>query len=383
MYNPAIMYHKEESDFMNPTQRFYTFKEDFREPFARDRDRVLHCSSFRRLEYKTQVFLNHEGDYFRTRLTHTLEVSQIARTLSRMLGLDETLSEVIALSHDIGHTPFGHIGGDELDRLLKEDGHPFGFEHNFQSFRVLTRLEKRYKAFYGLNLTFATLEGIIKHSYPYKKPFLESLDPVFALEKHPSLEAMVVDHADEIAYTSHDIDDGIKYGLIRFDDLMENELSQRVHENVVKEGIERGEKLYRHRFVAAMIKLLVEDFIANSRAGVDRYRSETPLCSRVDASSPLPAGFSKGSATELKKLKKILHKKLYKHHRIVENMYAGKQCIIGLYSAFREDMELLPPAQRDLLAIRNEQRVIADYIASMTDRYALKSYHTLYGLTLG
>ena len=228
---------------MEAEQRFHSFAEDFRDPYSRDRDRVIHCSSFRRLEYKTQVFLNHEGDYFRTRLTHSLEVSQIARTLSRTLELNETLSEVIALSHDLGHTPFGHIGGDELDRLLKADGHPLGFEHNFQSFRVLTRLEKRYKDFDGLNLTFATLEGVLKHSYPYEKDFLANIDPAFALDKHPSLEAMVVDHADEIAYTSHDIDDGIKYGLIRFEDLKDDALCQRVDRMVREEGIDPKEKL--------------------------------------------------------------------------------------------------------------------------------------------
>jgi len=367
---------------MKAYERFYTFADDFREPFARDRDRVLHCSSFRRLEYKTQVFLNHEGDYFRTRLTHSLEVSQIARTLSRMLGLNETLSEVIALSHDLGHTPFGHIGGDVLDRLLKEDGHPFGFEHNFQSFRVLTKLEKRYKGFDGLNLTFATLEGVLKHSYPYRKSFLAGIDASFALDKHPSLEAMVVDHADEIAYTSHDIDDGIKYGLISFNDLMDNGLYHRVDGMVREEGIDREEKLYRHRFVAALIKLLVEDFIVHSEQGAARYRSDLPQCARLDANTPLPVGFSSQTATELKRLKKLLHQKLYKHQKIVENMYAGKQCIKGLYRAFREDGDLLPPTQKGLLKIRSEQRVIADYIASMTDRYALKSYHSIYGFAL-
>ncbi|MEA3417848.1 MAG: deoxyguanosinetriphosphate triphosphohydrolase [Campylobacterota bacterium] len=367
---------------MKATERFFGFEEDFREPFARDRDRVLHCSSFRRLEYKTQVFLNHEGDYFRTRLTHSLEVSQIARTLSRMLGLNETLSEVIALSHDLGHTPFGHTGGDVLDALLREDGRPFGFEHNFQSFRVLTQLEKRYKDFNGLNLTFATLEGVLKHSYPYKKPFLEDIDNRFQLGKHPSLEAMVVDHADEIAYTSHDIDDGIKYGLIGFDDLMENKLVQRVDMMVMEEGISRGEKLYRHRFVAALIKLLVEDFISNSREGAEYYHSDSPLCAKIDAMEKLSVGFSSGTATELKKLKKLLRQKLYLHQKIVEKMYAGKQCIKGLYAAFRDDNDLLPEYQKELLKVRNEQRVIADHIASMTDRFALKSYHGIYGLGL-
>ena len=343
---------------------------------------MVHCSSFRRLEYKTQVFLNHEGDYFRTRLTHSLEVSQIARTLSRMLKLNETLAEVIALSHDLGHTPFGHVGGDELDRLLKEDGRPLGFEHNFQSFRVLTKLEKRYKAFDGLNLTFATLEGVLKHSYPYKKPFLEGLDERFDLEKHPSLEAMVVDHADEIAYTSHDIDDGIKYGLITFDDLLKDELCLRVDEMVQKEGIKRDEKLYRHRFVAGLIKLLVEDFIENSKEGAEYYRQEHPICGTIDAQEKLPVGFSKETATQLKKLKKLLLQKLYRHQKIVRKMHAGKQCIKGLYTAFTEDIDLLPPYQKELLYSRKKERVIADYIAAMTDRYAMKTYHEMYGFSL-
>ncbi len=367
---------------MKANERFFGFEEDFRDPYARDRDRVLHCSSFRRLEYKTQVFLNHEGDYFRTRLTHSLEVSQIARTLSRMLQLNETLAEVIALSHDLGHTPFGHVGGDELDRLLKEDGRSLGFEHNFQSFRVLTKLEKRYKDFDGLNLTFATLEGVLKHSYPYKKPFLGGLDARFDLEKHPSLEAMVVDHADEIAYTSHDIDDGIKYGLITFDDLLQDRLCLRVDEMVEREGVKRGEKLYRHRFVAGLIKLLVEDFIENSKAGAEIYRKEIPIVATLDAKEILPVGFSKETATELKILKKLLFKKLYTHEKIARKMFAGKQCIKGLYKAFTEDSNLLPLHTQELFEIRKKERVIADYIAAMTDRYAMKTYHEVYGLSL-
>jgi dGTPase len=367
---------------MQASERFFDFEADFRDPYARDRDRVLHCSSFRRLEYKTQVFLNHEGDYFRTRLTHSLEVSQIARTLSRMLALNETLTEVIALSHDLGHTPFGHAGGDALDKLLREDGRELGFEHNFQSFRVLTTLEKRYKDFEGLNLTFATLEGVLKHSYPYQKPFLVNINEGFSLDKHPSLEAMVVDHADEIAYTSHDIDDGIKYGLISFDDLLEDTLCLRVDEGVQQEGIGRGDALYRHRFVAGLIKLLVEDFIANSQEDAKHYRKEEPICATLDASLTLPLGFSKQSATELKKLKKLLMHKLYKHQKIARKMHAGKQCIKGLYAAFREDKDLLPPHQKALFDVRKEQRVIADYIAAMTDRHAVKTYHEIYGFGL-
>ncbi|MDM5272584.1 deoxyguanosinetriphosphate triphosphohydrolase [Sulfurovum sp. zt1-1] len=367
---------------MQPSQRFHSFDEDFRDSYSRDRDRVIHCSSFRRLEYKTQVFLNHEGDYFRTRLTHSLEVSQIGRTLARMLGLNETLAEVIALSHDLGHTPFGHVGGDELDKLLKADGRALGFEHNFQSFRVLTKIEKRYKDFDGLNLTFATLEGVLKHSYPYKKTFLEGLDDRFDLDKHPSLEAMIVDHADEIAYTSHDIDDGVKYGLISFDDLLDNPLCKKVDQMVLDEGVGRGEKLYRHRFVAGLIKVLVEDFIENSKEGVNKYRQEIPISATLDATVPLPVGFSKEIGRGLKELKKVMYQKLYRHEKIIRKMYAGKQCIKGLYKAFTEDEGLLPSHQIELLELRPKQRVVADFIASMTDRYAMKTYHDLYGLTL-
>ncbi len=365
---------------MQPYERFFRFDDDFRDPFSRDRDRVLHCSSFRRLEYKTQVFLNHEGDYFRTRLTHSLEVSQIARTLSRQLGLNETLSEVIALSHDLGHTPFGHIGGDTLDELLKKDGHPNGFEHNFQSFRVLTKLEKRYPDFDGLNLTFATLEGVLKHSYPYRKPFLpDEIVERFDLDKHPSLEAMVVDHADEIAYTSHDIDDGIKYGLITFDDLMDEPLAQRVDIMVRKEGLTMDNALYRHRFVAALIKVLVEDFVSYSEAGAQGYNSAKPLSAKIDASQPLPVGFNQEISIELKRLKKRLFASLYRHERIVRKMYAGKQCIRTLYASFVEDPDMLPERQKKLIESRSVQRVVADYIASMTDRYAMKLYQEISG----
>jgi len=222
----------------------------------------------------------------------------------------------------------------------------------------------------------------MKHSYPYKKPFLDDLDTRFALDKHPSLEAMVVDHADEIAYTSHDIDDGIKYGLITFDDLLQDPLCLRVDEMVQKEGIQRSEKLYRHRFVAGLIKLLVEDFIANSNEGAKIYRQDQPIVATLDASQKLPVGFSKETARELKVLKKLLFQKLYTHEKIARKMYAGKQCIKGLYKAFREDNDLLPPHQKELFIVRKEARVIADYIAAMTDRYAMKTYHEIYGLSL-
>ena len=362
-------------------KRFYSYEEDFREPFARDRDRVVHCSSFRRLEYKTQVFINHEGDYFRTRLTHSIEVAQIARTLSRKLGLNETLAEVIALSHDLGHTPFGHVGGDELDRLLKRDGSKNGFEHNFQSFRVLTKLEKRYKNFDGLNLSYATLEGVLKHSAPYKMNFFpQEIVENFNLDYHPSFEAIIVDHADEIAYTSHDIDDGIKYNLISYEDLKDEPLIIRATQMVEKEGIKPDEQLFRHRLVAAIIKILVEDFMVNSKDFIGKHKTDKPLCIHFKADEKLEIGQSKEIERELKLLKAKLFKKLYKHHVIVKKMFAGKECIERLYSAYMQEPLLLPEAQREQK--RASHRIVADYIASMTDRYALKTYHEIYGIKI-
>ena len=362
-------------------KRFHSSVEDFRDGFSRDRDRVIHSSSFRRLEYKTQVFINHEGDYFRTRLTHSLEVAQIARTLCRELGLNDTLAEAIALSHDLGHTPFGHVGGDELDKLLKNDGFINGFEHNFQSFRVLTKLEKRYKDFDGLNLTYATLEGVLKHSLPYRKSFLpKEIEDSFALDYHPSFEAIVVDFADSIAYTSADIDDGIKYNLISYSDLKEESIIKRATKYVKNEGVNPDEQLFRHRLVASIIRLLVEDFINNSKEYIKEYKSDAPLCSKFKSTLKLGIGYSDEIAREHKELIKHLFKVLYKHNEIVKNMFAGKECIKGLYKAFMQEQNLLPIRTRELLEVRSKHRVVADYIASMTDRYALKSYKEIYGL---
>ena len=364
---------------MKCTDRFYEAIPDFRDPFARDRDRVIHTSSFRRLEYKTQVFINHEGDYFRTRLTHSLEVSQIARAIATALGCHETLAETIALAHDLGHTPFGHVGGDTLDECLRSDGNLNGFEHNFQSFRVVTKLEKRYAPFDGLNLTFATLEGILKHSYPYRKPFLtEWYDEVFGLDFHPSLEAMIVDHADEIAYISHDIDDGIQYGLIAFEDILENDLVADIDARVRAEGLKRGTKLHRYRFVGMLISHLVTELIASSRKDLPSTR--TILCRTIPASEPVPIGFDKALATEIRKLKKLLFGKLYRHERIVSNMHAGKECIRKLYAALREEKDLMPIEYKKRLEKEKKERVVADFIAGMSDRYALMRYRQIYGL---
>jgi dGTPase len=366
---------------MQPHDRFYGISDDFRSPYARDRDRVIHSGSFRKLEYKTQVFLNQEGDFFRTRLTHSLEVSQIARSISSQLGLEESLAEAIALSHDMGHTPFGHVGGDTLDECLKSDGFGNGFEHNYQSFRVVTKLEKRYKPFLGLNLTFATLEGILKHSYPYRKEFFPTeIHEQFNLETHPSVEAMVVDRADEIAYMTHDIDDGINSGLISFETLRESSIIQEVLALVAEEGItqEDDDEMFRYRFSSHLINYLVYSLLDNSKERVDNSRV---LAGVIDSKTPLPIGFNKALETEIKKLKKLLYQNLYQHKQIVRKMYAGKQAIKGLYNALTEEPKILPGYYLRQIEQRNKHRVIADYIASLSDRSALNLYNELYGRT--
>lgn len=361
---------------MRPEQRFHGITDDFRSPFARDRDRIIHSGSFRKLEYKTQVFLNQEGDFFRTRLTHSLEVSQIARSIATDLGLREPLAEAIALSHDLGHTPFGHVGGDTLDECLKNDGHLNGFEHNFQSFRVVTVLEKRYRDFDGLNLTFATLEGILKHSYPYKKAFLPDwVDEAFDLAKHPSIEAMIVDRADEIAYMSHDIDDGVHSGLITFEQLKHNPLIETVLEKVYAEGIdEKEDEMFRYRFSSHFINHLVYSILAYSKPRVAQVAQ-----ARLASSEPLPIGFEPVLETQIKQLKKILYKDLYQHKQIIRHMYAGKQAIRGLYAALKDEPKMLPGYFRAQLQRRPHHRVIADYITSMSDRFAMKLFNELYG----
>lgn len=363
---------------MHPEERFYEISDDFRSPYARDRDRIIHSGSFRRLEYKTQVFLNSQGDFFRTRLTHSIEVSQIARSISSHLGLEESLAESIALAHDLGHTPFGHIGGDTLDECLKKKGFQHGFEHNFQSFRVVTKLEQRYKEYLGLNLTYATLEGLLKHSYPYSKSFLPpSVRDTFALDTHPSIEAMIVDRADEIAYISHDIDDGVASGLISFDTLRSSELIQLILQKVYDEGIgEDEDEMFRYRFSSHLINHLVYSLLEHSRGKIDNTRV---LASVIHSSEPIPIGFDPALETQIKKLKKILFRELYQHKHIARKMFAGKQAVIGLFNALTEDPKMMPRYYTEQLERRNKHRVIADYIASMSDRYAMQLYNELYG----
>jgi dGTPase len=311
-------------------------------------------------------------------LTHSLEVSQIARSITSNLGLNESLAEAIALSHDLGHTPFGHVGGDTLDECLRTDGFTKGFEHNYQSFRVVTFLEKRYKNFNGLNLTFATLEGILKHSYPYKKSFLPpEIHEQFNLDTHPSLEAMVVDRADEIAYISHDIDDGINSGLISFEDLKESELASEILQKVEEEGIfPHEEEMFRYRFSSHLINHLVYSLLEYSK---EKVKIGEVLSATLDATSPIPIGFESSLETKIKKLKKILFQKMYQHKNIIIKMYAGKQAIKGLYAGLMEEEKMLPKFYYEQLKERKKHRVVADYIASMSDRHAISFYKEMYG----
>jgi dGTPase len=325
-------------------------------------------------------------------LTHSIEVSQIARSISSQLGLEESLAEAIALAHDLGHTPFGHVGGDELDNRLRKAGYNNGFEHNFQSFRVVTALEKRYKGFNGLNLSFATLEGILKHSYPYKKSFLPiEIDKLFALDTHPSIEAMVVDRADEIAYMSHDIDDGIHSGLISFETLKESELVQEVLAKVYEEGIHEDEdEMFRYRFSSHFINHLVYSLLEYSKQAVavcmaevaskNKVEDSKVLSACIPSSQPIAIGFDPLLETKIKKLKKILFKELYQHKEIVRKMYAGKKAVQGLLEALMEEPKMLPKYYALQLETRSKHRVIADYIASMSDRYAMSLYNEVFGL---
>lgn len=366
---------------MRPHDRFFETKDDFRGAFDRDRDRIIHCHSFRNLEYKTQVFLNSEGDYFRTRLTHSLEASQIARTVAKNLGLNESLAEAIALAHDLGHTPFGHIGGDTLDECLRHAGSANGFEHNYQSFRVLTKLEKRYKGFDGLNLTFATLEGVLKHSAPYKKSFLpQSFDEIFRLDFHPSFEAIIVDNADSIAYISADIDDALKYSLIGIDDLLESALIRDIVEKIEKkESIKKDESLFRYRLSTHIITDLISDIIENSSANKKVFADfDEPTCGVFAADTEPLIGFSEEMEVKIKNLKKILLEKVYRHERIMRKMYFAKQCITGLFNAFESEPKMLPKEYKNDAYGANKNRAVADFISSMSDRSAKKLYKELY-----
>ena len=344
-----------------------------RSEFQRDRDRIVHCAAFRRLEYKTQVFVNHEGDLFRTRLTHSIEVAQIARSVSRCLRLDEDLVEAIALAHDLGHTPFGHAGQDALDACMKPWG---GFEHNLQSLRVVDELEQRYAAFDGLNLCFETREGILKHCSAANARRLGELGERFLARRQPSLEAQVANLADEIAYNNHDIDDGLRSGLVRLDALDSLALfgRHRAAAQAAHPGLE-GRRLV-HETIRRMIDELVTDLIGETgrRIADARVRS----IDEVRAAPPL-AAFTDRIRAQSAELKRFLFTQLYRHERVSAVMDRARTIVEELFAWYRADPGLLPVEHRERVEAIGE-RAIADYIAGMTDRFAVREHSRLSGV---
>ena len=352
-------------------RRFAQAPAPTRTDYQRDRDRIVHCTAFRRLVYKTQVFLNHEGDLFRTRLTHSLEVAQIGRTIARNLRLDEDLVEAIALAHDLGHTPFGHAGQDELNGCMKDYG---GFEHNLQSLRVVDMLEERYAEFDGLNLTFETREGILKHCSPQNAKLLGEVGERFLHDKRPSLEAQVTDLADEIAYNNHDVDDGLRSGLITLEQLAEVSLFAR------HLGIVRGlypcvaDRRLIHETVRRMINTLALDLIGQSTQHINAAAPHS--IEAVREAAPLIA-FSPAIREEQQELKRFLHAQLYRHYRVMRMSSKARRIIRELFLTFLDDVRLLPPQYQEK-AEQDKPRAIADYIAGMTDRYAIREYRRLF-----
>ena len=332
-----------------------------RSEFQRDRDRIIHSSAFRRLEYKTQVFVNHEGDLFRTRLTHSLEVAQIARSIARQLNLDEDLTEAITLAHDLGHTPFGHAGQDALNACMKPFG---GFEHNLQSLRVVDHLEQHYGGFNGLNLTFETREGILKHCSRKNALQLGAVAERFIKRQRPSLEAQLVNLSDELAYNNHDVDDGLRSGLITLEQLSTVPIPKITGRRLVHETVRR------------MISTLVSDLTRQSAANI---RAHAPRSADEVRQAPALIAFSPGIEKQQLELKQFLRINLYQHYRVARMSSKARRIITELFDALLAEPKLLPP-DFQARARDDKPRAIADYIAGMTDRYAMLEHRRLFAV---
>jgi len=347
-----------------------------RNEFQRDRDRIIHSTAFRRLEYKTQVFVNHEGDHFRTRLTHSLEVAQIARSIARVLRLNEDLTEAIALAHDLGHTPFGHAGQDALNECMRDQG---GFEHNLQSLRIVDLLEQRYAAFDGLNLCFETREGILKHCSLKQAERLGEVGERFLRRERPSLEAQLANLADEIAYNNHDVDDGLRSGLLSLDQLRAVAIFRRQLDAVLAQFPAVAERRLIHETIRRMINALVTDLIRHSQANVDRVQPRT--LSEVRGAEQLIA-FSPEIRVEQHELKQFLSANLYRDYRVNRAAAKARRVVRDLFQAFSEEPQLLPPEFQAQYQ-RDGARAIADYVAGMTDRYAIREHRRLFAVEEG
>jgi dGTPase len=364
-------------------RRFAEAPASSRSEFQRDRDRIVHCTAFRRLEYKTQVFVNHEGDLFRTRLTHSIEVAQIARSIARNLGLNEDLVEAISLAHDLGHTPFGHAGQDALNACMKDYG---GFEHNLQSLRVVDRLEERYGAFDGLNLMFETREGVLKHCSPPNAAKLGDVGRRFIEKKQPTLEAQLANLADEIAYNNHDIDDGLRSGLLTIAQLDEVDFFARHRRDVesVFPGITGRRAI--NETVRRMINALIVDVITTSR---DNIRAASVHTVADVRNAPPLVTFSAAMQDEAAQLKRFLRRNLYQHYQVNRMTSKARRVVVELFQVFMGEPGLLPPdyqtgtASGPALAppemiIAEQARKVSDYIAGMTDRYAMREHRRLF-----
>jgi dGTPase len=345
-----------------------------RSEFQRDRDRIVHSTAFRRLEYKTQVFVNHEGDLFRTRLTHSIEVAQIARSIARALRLNDDLTEAIALAHDLGHTPFGHAGQDALNECMQGHG---GFEHNLQSLRIVDRLEERYGAFDGLNLMLETREGILKHCSPSRARELGELGRRFLEGRQPSLEAQICNLADEIAYNNHDVDDGLRSGLLTLEQLEQVSLFSRHAAEADAEFPRLSTRRRVHETVRRMIDAQVTDLLAESARRISATAPGT--LADVHAATPLIA-FTDAMRAENRALKIFLRDHLYQHFQVLRMTSKARRIICDLFGAFVADPRLLPPQYQEMAASESVPRATADYIAGMTDRYSTKEYRRLFAV---
>jgi len=344
-----------------------------RSEFQRDRDRIIHSGAFRRLEYKTQVFVNHEGDLFRTRLTHSIEVAQIARSIARRLRLNEDLAEAISLAHDLGHTPFGHAGQDALNACMKAYG---GFEHNLQSLRVVDLLEERYAEFDGLNLCFETREGILKHCSAENAAQLGELGERFLNNRRPSLEAQVANLADEIAYNNHDVDDGLRSGLITLEQLEAVPLVATQLNEVRQAYPDLPERRVVHETVRRMINTLVSDLIRQSEHNISK---QSPVTLEDVRSTAAMIAYSPEMNEQQRALKNFLRTHLYRHYRVLRMSAKAQRIISELFGIFMADSRLLPP-QFQSLAEQDRARAVADYIAGMTDRYAIREHRRIFAV---
>lgn len=347
---------------------FLDSEPDYRTVFQRDRDRILHTSAFRRLEYKTQVFINYEGDYFRTRLTHTLEVAQIGRTLARALGANEDLVEAICLAHDLGHSPFGHSGERILDQLMKDHG---GFEHNKQSYRIVTELEQRYPTFPGLNLSWEVREGMVKHESEYDVKDAHDLDP----HLRGNLETQIANVADELAYTTHDLDDGLRSGMITPQMLAGISLWQQLVSAFDWKGPELNE-LYRHQMIRHLVGLLISDMITATDARLRESNVKSAL--ELQKLNYNVIGFGEQTLAQNQELKEFLYQNLYRHFRVIRMQVKAENIIKNLFEAYTTEPAMLPDQYRSKILSKGLQRTVCDYIAGMTDRYAIDEHQRLF-----